>query len=164
MKISSFKKLEYENELKKINEDIPNLTEKKQAARAEGDLSENTEYDIASAELEQAITRKSVIETILKEAEVLETGNGPRIGLGSFVELTIPDDPSFGKRILRLDADGITINDDPLNRVLSISSTLGKAINNGISGLYTIQADVGEITYKVQKIPYAEVKRILNVA
>ena len=48
MEISSYKKMEYEEELNKIIKDIPALTEKKQNARAEGDLSENTEYDIAS--------------------------------------------------------------------------------------------------------------------
>ena len=162
MEISSYKKMEYEEELNKIIRDIPALTEKKQNARAEGDLSENTEYDIASTELEQAIQRKAQLESILTEATVVEAGGGPRISLGCFVEITCLSRQDFGKRILRLDAEGSTINENPLNRILSIRSPLGQAINNGVSGNYTIQADAGELQYHVQKLQLQEVQEALN--
>ena len=150
MEISSYKKMEYEEELNKIIKDIPTLTEKKQNARAEGDLSENTEYDIASTKL------------ILGPAFASTTVASVRISLGCFVEITCLTRPDFGKRILRLDAEGSTINENPFNRILSIRSPLGQAINNGVSGNYVIQADAGELEYHVQKLQLQEVQEALN--
>ena len=161
MEISESKFKEYLEELKIINEKIPEVIARKNEARAEGDLKENTEFDVASYELEQLREQKSDLEEIIAKATVIDSShNSGRIGIGSFVDITCISHPDVGRRILRLDANGTTIDKDPMKRILSIHSKLGSAIANSVSGTYKIQTERGEMTYTVKQITYDEAKRL----
>lgn len=162
MEISRAKLLEYQEELQEIIDKIPILVQQKQDARAEGDLSENTEFDIASAELSKATLRKSTLEALINDSTIVESDNGPRIGLGSYVEIECLNDGTIKKRILRVDSEGDTIAEDKLKCILGINSALGRAIYNGISGKYTIQTPGGMLEYQVTKIPFNLAKEKLE--
>lgn len=162
MEISRFKEIEYLEELGHLREQIPILMRRKQEARAEGDLSENTEYDVASSELNQAYLRQAALEELLANSKVTEIDDGPRIGVGSFIRVKNITN-NFKEMILRLDNEGLFIADKPQNCVLTTDSALGKAVLNGISGEYTIQAPSGSLVYLVTKIPFKDAIRIFGL-
>lgn len=158
MDISRYQLDSYRNEYERIRKEIPAVKQRKQDARAEGDLRENTEYDIASSEYEQLMRRMSQLEEIISSANVIDADAGTRIGLGSFVRikcLTLPDNK---ERVLRVDANGDPVSDKN-NQVLGIKSPLGRKVFNGVSGDYKIQAPAGELVYHVEKITLEEVKK-----
>ena len=151
MEVSKYQLDLYRAEYDRIKKELPAVTKRKQDARAEGDLSENTEYDIAKAEHEQLVIRMNELENIINTATVINADTGTRIGLGSFVKvecLTLPDVPVL---VLRVDVSGDPVS-MPDNKVLGIKSALGKKVYNGVSGEYKIQTQKGELIYRVTKL------------
>lgn len=163
MEVSASRLAEYREELDEIKRQIPIISKQKREARAEGDLRENTEYDIASQELDQALSRKIELERIIEEATVIENDSSNRIGIGSYVRIDPISHPDVGVRVLRVDSSGITVSEDPMKRILSINSKLGNAINNSTSGVYKIQTDRGEMTYSVKKITREEAEEFYGI-
>lgn len=158
MDISKYQLDSYKKEYERIKAELPAVTKRKQDARAEGDLSENTEYDIAKAEHEQLTQRMNQLESIISNANIIDVDNGTRICLGSFVRIRCITVPEAGEMVLRLDANGDPVSDKD-NRVLGVKSPLGRKIFNGVSGVYKIQAPAGELEYEVTKITAEEAKR-----
>ena len=161
--ISRLKLEEYKKELQSLQESVPELVRKKQDARAEGDLRENTEYDIASTELTKTLMRITRLEEIMSDVKVIEPDHGQYITLGSFVEIFSEQCPDVGKLILRLDNEGNILAEEEYNQVLSIHSTLGTAILNGTSGIYTVQTESGQIQWNVRKVPFEEIAKRFNL-
>jgi len=89
-----------EEGIKKFQEELDFLSqvkmeeikEKLQEARAQGDLSENAEYDAAREE--QAITFERIqeLQYILKNAVVIESEGGDTVQIGSTVTFTVKGD------------------------------------------------------------------------
>ena len=89
-----------EEGIKKFQEELDFLSqvkmeeikEKLQEARAQGDLSENAEYDAAREE--QAITFERIqeLQYILKNAVVIEAEGGDTVQIGSTVTFTVKGD------------------------------------------------------------------------
>lgn len=134
---------EYKAELKKlINEERPEALEQLKEARAQGDLSENADYDAAKdkqAEIEAKITE---IETILSRAVALKTGVTKGIRLGS--TFTIENQKTKTKMKIKLVN---SIEADPTAKPMLIS-------DESPIGVATLGAEKGDIVEVKGPTPY----------
>ena len=119
---------------KKLEDELRNLIDfvredvKKQLAeaRAQGDLSENADYDAARARQAEVEGRITQIEEILANAEIIEkkaTKGEKKIGLGSTVEIEFLDS---GKTATYTIVG--TVESDPFNGKISNVSPFGAAL------------------------------------
>ena len=125
------------------------LVAQRDAAEA-GDLRENTEYETARLAVERLSKEIAKMEIELSEAEIVPEDNSLRITIGSTIDVTRVDSqgqPVSATRRFRFDSSGNTV----IMGVLGAKSSLGKAINNGTDGIYTIP-DNGGIAYLVKKV------------
>lgn len=96
-------------------------------ARAQGDLSENAEYDAAREDQARNESRISEIEQILAVAKIAE-GDSMSVSIGSKVEI----EDERGKR-LTFQIVGTT-QTDSLNHLISNESPAGKAMIGHVAG------------------------------
>ena len=94
-------------------------------ARAQGDLSENADYDAARARQAEVEGRITEIENILANAEIIteKKGDSKKIGLGSTVEVEYLGVGKTGTYTIVG-----TIESDPFQGKISNSSPLGLAL------------------------------------
>ncbi len=116
-------------------------------ARAQGDLSENAEYDAAKAAKQQIEDRITEIETLLKHVEVVdasENSNG-KIGIGSKVKiLDIEYDEEMDFTIT-----GST-EANSLKGKISNESPVGRALLGHKEGdTVKVETQAGELKYKI---------------
>ena len=111
-------------------------------ARAQGDLSENADYDAARNKQAEIEARIKDIEAIINNCEIIEVKNKSKVSLGSTVTLKFDDGKERTYMIVG------TVESDPLNGKISNACPLGEAI---------IGKSVGDIievksvkTYKVE--------------
>ena len=139
-----------EAKLKKLkDEDRPRVIEALKEARAQGDLSENAEYDAARDEQARIENEIKELEDIIKNAVIVEeTSHSNNVGKQVSVEFLDNNE-----------ADTYTIvssslESDPLNNKISKESPLGKA---------TCDAEVGDVV-NVKTDSGAEFKvKVLNI-
>lgn len=134
----------------KVKSKLEDAMAEQQRAQDAGDLRENEEYATARTRTEAITKQKAELEKLLSEAEIVPEDKSPRITIGSVVDVCKVDDsgnPIGQIRRFTLDQTGDTV----LKGVLGITSSLGKAILNGTSGLYKIP-DNGGLTYNVKKV------------
>jgi transcription elongation factor GreA len=93
-------------------------------ARAQGDLSENADYDAARDEQASIESRIKEIEGILKNYEIIDISNGNKdlVNIGSTVVIKLNDMEPAEYKIVG------TIEADPLNKRISNESPIGKAV------------------------------------
>jgi transcription elongation factor GreA len=91
-------------------------------ARELGDLSENAEYQSARQEQERNDGRIDEIEHILANVEVIKSGKGKAVSLGSTVTLKHPKGKELVFQVVG------TIEADPLAKKISDESPIGKAL------------------------------------
>ena len=85
--------LEVENELNKLREeDRPRIIQAIKEARAQGDLSENADYDAARNEQAQVEARIKELEYMIEHAIIIEDAPKDVVGLGSTVEIEYVED------------------------------------------------------------------------
>lgn len=115
-------------------------------ARAQGDLSENADYDAARNKQAEVEARIKQIEDILETADIIEeVKHTNRIALGSTVTIKLVD----GGKELRYKILG-TIESDPFNGVISNICPLGEAvIGKSVGDIVEIK---GGKPYKVEII------------
>ena len=94
-------------------------------ARAQGDLSENADYDAARGKQAEVEGRIKEIENILANAEIIEEGktSTKKVGLGSTVTIKFVDN---GKEVSYMIVG--TVESDPVNGKISNSCPLGEAL------------------------------------
>ena len=152
--------------LKSLQDELKQLTEVArveniralQEARAQGDLSENADYDAAREEQSKIASRISVIEAILKNYELIgEEANN----LGKWVKIEfigLEDDDDDPIQIYKIVG---TLEADPLKQLISDESPLGHAIVNKKEGetVYVKPENGGEFYVKILKISAKEIKR-----
>ena len=94
-------------------------------ARAQGDLSENADYDAARGKQAEVEGRIKEIENILANSEIIEEGKGStkKVGLGSTVTIKFVDN---GKEVSYMIVG--TVESDPVNGKISNSCPLGEAL------------------------------------
>jgi len=141
--------------LKKLEEELQDLkvvrrkdvAGKIKEARAQGDLSENAEYDAAKEEQAEIEARIALIEKMLRNAEVIDEDDldGDSIGIGSKVKVL---DMEFDEEV-EYTIVGST-EADPVNGLISNESPLGEALLGKKDGdTITVDAPQGQLTYKV---------------
>lgn len=119
-------------------------------ARAQGDLSENAEYDAAKDLQAQTAARIEEIKEQLKHVKVVDADDVKkgRVSIGSKVKVL---DVEFNEE-LEFTIKGAT-EADSLNGVISNDSPVGKALIGAKKGeTVKVSAPDGEIEYKVLSI------------
>lgn len=123
------------NELVREHEDLVQNVRQQvivelQEARAQGDLSENADYDAAREHQAQVEARIRELETMIKNAEIIEESDGKRkksknavVKLGSIV--TLEDLSDHTQNTFSIVG---SIEADPLNGKLSNNTPLAEAI------------------------------------
>jgi transcription elongation factor GreA len=126
------------------------IAEKIKIARAQGDLSENAEYDAAKEEQGHMEFRITELENILHNAEVIDTNisNKEEVTVGSKVKLENLDSNDISVYLIvgstEVDpASGKISNESPLGAAL-----LGRAIGDEVN----VSAPIGVVKYKIIEI------------
>ncbi len=141
--------------LKALEDELQNLkvvrlkevAEKLKEARAQGDLSENAEYDAAKEEQRTVAQRIEEIEAILKNVEVISEDDMDRsvIHIGCTVKLLdIEENEEITYKLV-----GST-EADTLNGKISNESPVGRALIGAKDGdTINVETPGGEIKYKI---------------
>ncbi len=127
-----------------------------QEARAQGDLSENADYDAARDEQSKIAGRIAEITAILKNYELIgeEANNLGKWVKVEFIGLEDDDDPVQVYKIVG------TLEADPLQQLISNESPLGSAIVNHHVGeqVYVKPEEGEEFWAKILEISTKEIK------
>jgi transcription elongation factor GreA len=119
-----------------------------QAAKEEGDISENSAYD--EAKLTQGFVegRIQTIEAQLRNAEIIQqNGKSDHVGVGN--QVTVAED-GMGEETYHIVGSAEA---DPLNGKISNESPIGKALLGAkVGDVVTAETPGGEIAFKVVKI------------
>lgn len=146
----------YEDELYYLkNERYKEITQAIKEARAQGDLSENAEYQAAKEEQRQVDARIEELEEMLTNVEVVdESEDNSVIRIGSTVLIK---DLEFDEELNYQIVGGSEANTD--ENMISNESPLGQALIGAVEGdIVTVQAPIGEIRYQVLEIGKKEKK------
>lgn len=123
------------------NEGRKQVVQALQEARAQGDLSENAEYDAARENQGKLEDRIKELEFIIKNAVIItHDGKDDVVNVGKKVTIEYLDGPFAGK-IDTFDLVG-TLEADPLHKRISTESPVGAAIN-GKKELDTVVVVIG---------------------
>lgn len=126
------------------------VAQKIKEARAQGDLSENAEYDAAKEEQGEIETRIAELEKLLRNAEIIDEDviNADVVQLGNRVKLW---DKEFEEE-LEYSVVGST-EADPLEGRISNESPVGEAlIGARVGDVIEVQTPGGVSTFKVLEI------------
>lgn len=137
-----------EKELKfLLEEKRPKLVERLSNARAEGDLSENSDYQNAREELGFMDGKITELQGVIKNADVIKGGgNGDRVAVGTSVKVKVNGDEHEYHVVGEWEAD-------PIKKKISHTSPLGKALVGKKKGeKVEVDAPAGKITYEIVKI------------
>lgn len=135
------KKIELEQEKDHLlHVDLPNTIEQLKAARAQGDLSENADYDAAKNKQGEIERRISEIEDILNNCEIInEKANKKKNGvqIGSVVKITdLSDNTTYTFTVVS------TIESNLENNKISNVCPLGAAlIGHGAGDIVKVKVD-----------------------
>lgn len=141
--------LELEEELNKLkNEDRPRIIEAIKDARAQGDLSENADYDAARNEQAEVEARIKEIEYMLANAKIIEKNVSHIVGLGSNVDILYVDDDEHESYSIVGSMEA-----DPFENKISNESPIGKAIIGKKEGdIVEISSPTGSYQIKIVKV------------
>ena len=124
------------------------VAERIKAARQDGDVSENAEYDDAKNEQARVETRIIQIEDKLRTVKVIEEVDTKAVGIGS--KVTIIEKGSKEEEVYELVG---STEADPLENRISNESPMGKALMGKPKGAtIVVPAPKGQITYEITKI------------
>lgn len=133
------------DELKNVTR--PKAVERLTAARAMGDLSENSEYTASRENLGFIDTRLAEIEAILNNVQILNvTKDGSVVQIGDTVKVKVEDGHEEFAIVGELEAD-------IMNKKISDTSPIGKALlGSKVGTTVTVATPAGEVIYKVVEI------------
>ena len=141
--------LEVENDLNKLREeDRPRIIQAIKEARAQGDLSENADYDAARNEQAQVEARIKELEYMIEHAVIIEEAPKDVVGLGSTVEIEYVDDGDTDeyKIVGSLEAD-------PFENKISDESPIGAALfGKKVGDIVKVPSPNGDYDVKIVKI------------
>lgn len=143
------KTLEAELEHLKTSRRI-DVAEKLKEARAQGDLSENAEYDAAKEEQAEIESRIVEIEKMLKNVILIDTeeGHADVVKPGFRVKLY---DESFEEEVEYLIVGSTEA--DPVNGKISNESPVGAALlNHQVGDIVEVETSLGKDRYKILNI------------
>jgi len=125
------------------------IVEALKEARAQGDLSENADYDAARNEQALIEERIKQIENILKDVRIIRSTAEDVVGIGKRVRFLMLDS-KVEREILLVG----TIEADPKVNKISIESPVGRALmNQKKNDIVTVQTDAGKV-YDIQILDF----------
>ena len=141
--------LELETELNNLKNVVrPRVIKDLKDARAQGDLSENADYDAARNEQAQVEARIKELEYMIEHAVIIEEAPKDVVGLGSTVEIEYVDDDDTDeyKIVGSLEAD-------PFENKISDESPIGKALSGKkVGDVVKVPSPNGDYDVKIVKI------------
>lgn len=147
MTAQGYLKLEEElNELKTVKR--PQVIEAIKDARAQGDLSENADYDAARNDQAELEARIKELEYQIEHAKIIEDAKEGEVGLGSIVKISyIEDDEEEEYKIVG------SLEADPFDNKISNESPIGKAlIGKRVGDTVSIESPNGAYSVKILEI------------
>jgi transcription elongation factor GreA len=150
IKLTSQGFIDVETELNKLREeDRPRIIQAIKEARAQGDLSENADYDAAREEQAKVEARIKELEYMIEHAVIIEGTPKGVAGLGSVVKIVYVDDED--------DSDTFKIvgslEADILENKISDESPIGRALSNHKAGdIVTIESPNGSYDVKIVSV------------
>ena len=143
-------KLENELHNLKVNK-RQQIAEKIKEAREQGDLSENAEYDAAKDEQREIEERIVAIESLLKNAEVVDDAEEGTINIGCKVKLF---DKEFDEEVEYMIVGSTEANS--LQGKISNESPVGMALlRHRVGDEVTVETQAGVLEYKVLSVERA---------
>ena len=140
-------KLENELHNLKVNK-RQEIAEKIKEAREQGDLSENAEYDAAKDEQREIEERIVAIESLLKNAEVVDDAEEGTINIGCKVKLF---DKEFDEEVEYMIVGSTEANS--LQGKISNESPVGMALlRHRVGDEVTVETQAGVFEYKVLSV------------
>ena len=133
------------NELKNVRR--PEIINAIKEARAQGDLSENADYD--AARNEQAIVEAKIqeLEYKLEHAEIIDNSNKNEVNLGSTVTISYDDGETEEYKLVG------SMEADPFENKISNESPLGIALlKHKIGDVVEVTSPNGGYNIKIEKI------------
>lgn len=148
---AGYDKLYAELEDLKVNK-RKEIADKIKEARAQGDLSENAEYDAAKDEQSEMEGRIEEIETIFKNYKIVEHNDDGKIGVGCRVKIRdIEMDETMELNMVGSSEasllDGFISNESPVGQAL-----LGKEAGDTV----TVDSPAGPIEYEILSVEKAQ--------
>ncbi len=130
-----------------IEEKRPEVAKRILAARENGDISENAEYDSARQEQSYVEGRISELEEIIKNAKLTENeAKKDNVIVGSVVTVHIDGDEETFHIVGAPEAN-------PLEKKISHESPLGQALmGKKVGDKIDVEAPVGKLIYTIKKI------------
>ncbi len=121
-----------------VHETRAEVIEELKEARAQGDLSENADYDAARDRQAQVEARIKQVEELINNAEIIQSGSDTRyVRVGSTVEIEELDTKALNTYTIVG-----TIEADPLNGKLSNVTPLAEAIlDQKVGDIVTVKVD-----------------------
>jgi len=119
-----------------------------QEARAQGDLSENAEYDAARDEQAQIEARIAELENIIKNSRIIESDNTDTVGIGKTVEIEIlPEGEKISYTIVGSEEA------NPFENKISIASPVAQALKGKHKGdIVDIILSTGSYKIKITNV------------
>lgn len=141
--------LELETELNNLKTvERPRIIEAIKEARAQGDLSENADYDAAREEQAKVEARISELEYMLENAKIIEKTSGDLVSVGTTVTVQYVDDEEEEEYSIVGSMEA-----DPFENKISNESPIGKAImNRRVGDIISVESPNGSYDIKIVKI------------
>jgi len=137
----------YKRELENLlTKERPRIIENLKEARAQGDLSENADWDVAREDQARVEKRIKELEYIIKNAEIIESNKSSPSNLGKTVVLEYDDKTTDTFTIVG------SLESDPLAGKISNESPLGAAIlNHKLGERVLVKTETGNEFYVLIK-------------
>lgn len=138
--------LDLETELNNLkNNDRPRIIEAIKEARAQGDLSENADYDAARDEQAKIEARIQELEYMLEHAKIIEKKSGDIVSVGTTVTVKYVDDDE--EEVYAIVG---SMEADPFENKISNESPIGKAImNKKVGDTISVESPNGAYDIKI---------------
>ncbi len=125
---------------------LPAVIDRVSKAREFGDLSENAEYHAARDDHAWIQGRLEELEAVLAQAQIIETGSGGPINIGSRVVVNVNGTEHEFHIVGEWEAD-------PAAKKISHESPLGKALVGKTAGeKVEVEAPAGKIIYHIKAV------------
>ena len=141
--------LDLETELNTLkSEERPRIIEAIKEARAQGDLSENADYDAARDEQAKIEARIQELEYMLEHAKIIEKKSGDVVSVGTTVTVKYVDDEE--EEVYSIVG---SMEADPFENKISNESPIGKAImDKKVGDTISVESPNGAYDIKIVKI------------
>jgi len=141
--------LELETELNNLKTvERPRIIEAIKEARAQGDLSENADYDAARDEQAKIEARITELEYKLENAKIIKKTSGDVVAVGTTVTVKYVDDDDEEEYSIVGSMEA-----DPFENKISNESPIGRAImNRRVGDIISVESPNGSYDIKIVKI------------